>query len=164
MSAENLAIASRIFAEAVTAHEDGTKRAAAIHARIEAAHTRQGEITALRLAGSASAADNAEYACLSGDISALTEMLETAKKTLAELNPQPAQQALRTATKEHTREQNQMAFDALTVKATALDETLCNAVRDLHIVGQALGKVSLCMSWQASKQLSDAIKHGKPPV
>jgi hypothetical protein len=164
MSAEYLAEATRIYAEAVTAHETATIRAQAIQDRITAAHARQAAITALRLAGSATEGDNAEFACLSGDISALTEMLEIAKQTITNLDPQPAQQKLRTANKEHIREQNQLAFNTLTEKATALDESLCKCVRDLHVIGQKLGKVSLSMIWTPSKKLDEAIKYGRPPV
>ena len=163
MSAEQLAIASRNYADAVAAHADAAKRAEAIQARIEACHQRQAEITALRLSGTVSASDVAEYACLAGDISALVEMHETAKKTLVELDPTPAQQLLQAANKAHVREQDQAAFDLLTQKAAELDAHLCKAVRELHGYGQKLGNVSLVMSWKPSQALRESIQYGRTP-
>jgi hypothetical protein len=163
MSAEQLAIASRNYAEAVSANEDAKKRAEAIQDRITAAHTRQAEITSIRLSGSATEGNNAEYACLVGDISALAEMLDRAKQAVADLDPQPAKQALQDANKAHIREQDQAAFDLLTQKASELDALLCKAVRELHSFGQKLGNVSLVMSWKPSQALRESIQYGRTP-
>jgi hypothetical protein len=90
-------------------------------------------------------------------------MLDRAKQAVADLDPQPAKQALQDANKAHIREQDQAAFDLLTQKATELDALLCKAVRELHGYGQKLGRVSLVMSWTPSQALRESIQYGRTP-
>jgi len=164
MTPDMLAEARRALAEVQAALQTATEKSAAIRDRLTAAHARQAEITASRIAGTVNPADVAEYAVLGGDIGALDKMLADAEASVAAANPHPAKEHLRQVEKAYEREAAQTEFDALTTRATKLDEALCNCVRDLHAAGMKAGRQpSLVMSWTPSKALADAIKNGRTP-
>ena len=156
--------ARRILSEVEERKEAATQKVTAIEARIADARVVLDGITARRLAGNITPGDVAEFAVVSADLVGLQAMLDTAQAEVIAADTSPARVALQRAEKDldeaHTRE----AFAALTLRARQLDDALCRCVADLYAHGKKLGLVSLVMSWQASKQLSDAIKHGRPPV
>jgi len=160
MTAQNLATAIRKCTEAETAHKAALKRAEAIRARIAGAHTRQAEITALRLAGTATEADSAEYACLGGDIAALDQMLTEAVQVFVDADPAPAQQALALARAAHGRAQNKILTDALAEKNLALENALVAGIRQIHNEGPQKGLGSICMSWKPTHALKQAVDNG----
>jgi hypothetical protein len=91
-------------------------------------------------------------------------MLDTAQAEVIAADTSPARVALQRAERDLAEAHNREAFAALTLRARQLDDALCRCVGDLYGHGKKLGLVSFVMSWRASKSLSDAIKHGRPPV
>ncbi len=156
MSTQLVAEARRLADEASTAHQAAVSTAQAIRARIAAAQARQSEITLLRLAGSTSEADAAEYSVLGGDIGGLQSMLISAEQAVVASHPEQAQTRLRAAEAEHAREQNELAFDLLAAQAAKLEEALLSCVADLYAIGSKTKGPSLCMSWRPSVKLARA--------
>ena len=158
MSINFVAAARRIAAAASTAHQAATDNAQAIRNRIEAAQVRQAEITALRLAGNTT--DSSEYAALGGDIAALQIMLQTATQAIEAADPREAQNKLRAAEAEHVREQDEIAFSALSDRAAKIEEALLNCLGDLYKIGSRIKGPSLVMSWRPSVKLARACSPG----
>ena len=164
MTPEIVATARRALAEVQDARQAATNKTAVIRARLSDAHARQAEITGLRMAGTVSPGDTAEYAVLGGDIGALTQMLADSLASIEAADPHQAQEHLRTVEKAYARELATEEFTALEVRATALDTALCAVVSDLHQAGLRSGRQpSLCMSWRPSKALADAVHLGRTP-
>jgi hypothetical protein len=168
MTPENLAVAQRAFAEVKSARDTAVAKAAAIEARIAASPHRARRstldaITARRLAGNINPADVAEFAVVTADLVALQAMLDTTNAEVAQLDTKPAKDNLRLVEKAHQRDQDELAFAAVSGQVTKLETALCNAVSTLHGIGQKLGKVSLVMSWKPSQRLDRAVKNGVIP-
>ena len=160
MNAQNLATAIRLCAEAETAHKAALERAETIRERIAGAHARQSEITALRLAGTATEADSAEFACLGGDIGVLDQMLTQAVQVFVDADPAPAQNALTAARAAHERAQNKILIDALAETALVHETALVACIRRMHNEGPQKGLGSICMSWKPTPALKQAVDNG----
>ena len=160
MTAKLVAAARRIAEDASTAHLTAVAKAQSIRDRIAASQARQAEITLLRLAGSVSEADTAEYAALGGDIGGLRAMLIAAEQAVVETHPEQAQTRLRAVEAEHIREQNELAFDLLAAQALKLEEALLACVTDLYGIGSKIKGPSLVMSWRPSIKLARACTPG----
>ena len=160
MTAKLVAEARRLATDAETTQNTAVAKAVAIRDRIAASQARQVEITALRLAGTACAADAAEYSALGGDIGALQAMLANAEQNVVATNPEKAQSQLRTAEAEHIREQHELAFDALAARAEKLESALLACLADLYDIGRKIKGPSLVMSWRPSAKLARAVSPG----
>ncbi len=160
MSTQLVAEARRLADEATSTHQAAVAKAQTIRDRIAATQARQAEITLLRLAGSTSEADAAEYSVLGGDIGGLQSMLIGAEQAVVASHPEQAQTRLRAAEAEHQREQNEIAFDVLAGQALKLEEALLACVTDLYNIGSKIKGPSLCMSWRPSIKLARACAPG----
>lgn len=160
MTAKRLAEARRLAADATAAHEAARSKAQSIRNRIAEAKARQTEITALRLAGTASEADTAEFAALGGDICGLQAMRIAADQAVVASHPEPANNRVRAAEAEHARAQNEIAFDLLAAQAEKLELALLGCLGDLYAIGSKIKGPSLCMSWRPTVKLARACNPG----
>ena len=160
MSTQLVAEARRLANEATSTHQDAVAKAQTIRERIAATQARQAEITLLRLAGSTSEADAAEYVVLGGDIGGLQAMLIGAEQAVVASHPEQAQSRLRAVEAEHAREQNEIAFDLLAAQALKLEAALLACVTDLYAIGSKIKGPSLVMSWRPSVKLARACTPG----
>lgn len=163
-TAIEVARTQRLFEECQAAKQAAADKAQAVRNRIAESRATLDAITAKRLEGKAEQADTAEFAVVSADLAALQAMLESAESDEANIDTSQAYEAAQLAAKAHAREQNELAFAALTAKAAALEAAILDVARQLHATGQLLGKgPSLCMSWKPSDSLRYAISPGVLP-
>ncbi len=163
MSAEQVARAEHELKQASTRHASAVEKVNSIRGRIEWSQARQQAITASRLNGSASDADNAEFSALDGDLTSLKTMLVEAEAAANALDPVDARSRLAMAKAQHEREQLDAEYQAVSAKATELDLALCRAIAAAHALGRRLGHVSLSQSWRPSTELDRAQRLGVCP-
>ncbi len=165
MSAEILAGIERAHQSAARVHEEASAKASAIEQRLEVLQTRIAEISAARVAGTATPEQNDELVLATHDARALEKMDADAQaevKTNGD-HLHTVAVAYSDALSAHKREQAQLELLALRQKAGDIEAVLLRAIAETHRAGKALGHSVLSSSWQPSQTLHRAITMNVPP-
>lgn len=165
MSAEILAGIEQAHQSAARVHQEASDRASAIEQRLEVIQSRMSEISAARVAGTATREQNDELVLLTHDGRALEKMhadVRAEVKSAGDLLHAAAvdySDALRA----HKREQAQAELLALREKASQIEMVLLRAIAEVHRVGKSLGHPTLSSSWQLSRELHRAVAMNVAP-
>ena len=133
--------------------------------RLNDAAARMSAITERRVSGTATAAEAAEYAALSGDTELLSKMLETAKQAEAQAvqGVQGAFASWTEAKQAHERELAGDRYKAVQEKCKEIDAVLCKALGELGRAGRAVGISTLGQCFQKSDTLHRALDLNQTP-
>lgn len=165
MSAETLATANRLFAEASEAYREANDRLSGISERLGSIRNRLSEITQARVAGTASGQDADEFVLLTADADLLGNMLAEAQLTAQELGATADARLseLQNEEKNHALEQAGIEFAALSMKTREIEAIFVQAIAATHTAGRKLGHYVLSQSWRPSEKLDRAMRYGVPP-
>lgn len=164
-SPEILAQIERAHLSAARVHQEAADKASAIEQRLEAIQSRMKEISAARVAGTATPEQNDELVLLTHDKEALKKMHADAQaevKTNGD-HLHTVAIAYSDALTAHKREQAKLEFLALRKTAGDIEAVLVRAIAETHRAGKALGHSVLSSSWQPSQALHRAIVMNVPP-
>ena len=165
MPAELLAQIERVHQEAARVHQEAADKASAIEQRLEVLQTRIAELSAARVAGTATAELNDELVLLTHDARALEKMDADVRAEVKDAGDllHAAAVAYSEAMTAHTREQKQVDLLALRQKCGEIEAVLCRCIAETHRVGQSLGHSILSSSWQPSTALHRAVAMNVAP-
>ncbi|MBY0576353.1 MAG: hypothetical protein K2P67_07150 [Gallionellaceae bacterium] len=165
MSAETLATANRLFAEAKEALREGNEKLSSITERLSLIRTRLSEITQARVAGTATGQEADEFVLLTADADLLAHMQTDAHATVQDIyaTVNDRQNELQAEEKNHALEQAGAEFMALSDKTREIESMLMQAISATHSAGKKLGHYLLSQSWRPSEKLDRAMRYGVPP-
>lgn len=165
MSAQELAKARRMHAEAVAAHQAASDKAQAIVERLDGIRARRDAISQNRVSGLVDPAETAEFAALAGDIEVLDKMLVQARAEAATASEQMHGRTIYYADAEqaHKRELAAVEYEALRQKTQEIEAVFCRAIGMVARAGKQLGHHTLSQSYKPSDTLHRALNLGVAP-